>query len=209
MLFAALQYPSGRDYSHTKARTESYSSDIPILSGEVKWVGSSKQKGLRAIHLGCHPELVVKDLTASHLGFSDLRANSFPPSELDGDILWPQPGLPQRRIDLPILAIQASFIQGGMLLGLCIYDLALDGTGIATFLKVLAENCRAFHGQRGEAASKVQVPTALFDRTPLMQASGNGNTLSYHALLLNPQPSSSKAPRAPSFLLLPSRPHSP
>ena len=172
-------------------------SDIPILSGEVKWAGSSKQKGLCAIHLGCHPELVVKDLTASHLGFSDLRANNFPPSELNGDILCAHPGFPQQRIDLPILAIQASFIEGGMLLGLCIHHLALDGVGITTFLKVLAENCRVFQGQRGEAASKVQIPAALFDRTPLMQGSGNG--------LISDHPEYTILPRSltgpPAFLL--------
>ncbi|SLM40163.1 hypothetical protein LPUS_01350 [Lasallia pustulata] len=102
-------------------------SDIPILSGEVKWACPSKQKGLRAIHVGRRPELVVKDLTASHLGFADLHATYFPPSELDGDILCAQPGFPQQWIDLPILATQATFINGGLLLGICVYHLARRG----------------------------------------------------------------------------------
>lgn len=167
-------------------------SDIPILSGEVKWAGPSKQKGLRAIHLGGHPELIVKDLTASHLSLPDLRAKHFPPSELNGNILCAQPGFPQQRTDLPVLAAQASFIEGGMLLGLCIYHLALDGIGITTVLKVLAENCRKLRESSGQAPSKSQLPAELFDRTPLMHASGDG-LISDH----------------PEYFVLPSAPNGP
>ncbi|KAA6411123.1 MAG: hypothetical protein FRX48_05435 [Lasallia pustulata] len=156
-------------------------SDIPILSGEVKWACPSKQKGLRAIHVGRRPELVVKDLTASHLGFADLHATYFPPFELDGDILCAQPGFPQQWIGLPILATQATFINGG----------------ITTVLKILAENCRNFRTPYGQSSSKVQLPPELFDRAPLMYDSGHGLTSDHAEYVV--LPSSPTGP--PPFLL--------
>lgn len=177
-MILCLSLPSGTDNPDIirilRQGLKTTVSDIPILSGEVKWASSSKQKGLRAIHVGSHPELIIKDLTASHLGFADLHAEHFPPSELDGDVLCAQPGFPQQRTDLPVLAIQANFIEGGLLLVICIYHLALDGAGIITVLKVLAENCRNFRDPIGQTSSKVQLPAELFDRSPLMHGSGHG-----------------------------------
>ena len=149
-------------------------SDFPILSGEVKGAGQSRQKGLYAIHLGEHSELFVQDLTATHKSYANLCATHFPPSELNGDILCAQPAFPRQRTDLPILATQANFIEGGMLLGLCIHHLAMDGAGIRTVLRVLAKNCSNFREQTGHTPSKVQVPAELFDRTPLTHGSGSG-----------------------------------
>lgn len=69
-----------------------------------------------------------------------LRAGP-PIGMLDGKILTPFPGLPQHHgltSPAPIIALQANFIHGGLLLNMSFHHIAIDATGITQFIRLLS-----------------------------------------------------------------------
>ncbi len=87
--------------------------------------------------------------------YNELKAAQFPISALDAGKLSPLDMVPTSPTPA-VMAVQANFINGGLLLTTCIHHSASDGTGLATVLKVWAE-----HSRRENVADGLPSPIAL------------------------------------------------
>ena len=74
------------------------------------------------------------------LKFSDLRDANFSPGLLKPEVLSSVPGMIDFENEWDCCRIQATFIQGGLLLSVCILHLAMDGRAISQVIQALARN---------------------------------------------------------------------
>ncbi|CZT16693.1 uncharacterized protein RCC_02528 [Ramularia collo-cygni] len=107
----------------------------------------------RALVPGKGIELVIKDLTKSFTPFEQLESSGFPIAEFKDGELMPIDG-PIMPEPAAVSRFQLSFIDGGVLLSLCMYHHLSDGNGMNAIVRALAEECK----KAGEQSSKE--PTA-------------------------------------------------
>lgn len=121
------------------------------------------------------PRLVVQDLRhePSAPTMAALRAAEFPMAMLDEDLIAPLRTLPggprySPTDPEPVLLLQANFIQGGLILTVNGQHAAMDMTGLAEIIRLLAKACR------GEDFTEEEVSAAHIARdtvVPLLDAS--------------------------------------
>ena len=116
---------------------------IPILAGvlEPAQTGRDAERGLPIIRDGGQAHLIVKYLT-EEIQFSDLKDGNFPSRKLNPDVLVPVPRLNDPVEAKPILKVQATLIDGGVLLVISCHHIAADGAGISIITRALAAQCR-------------------------------------------------------------------
>ncbi|KAM0288935.1 hypothetical protein ACHAO9_006443 [Fusarium lateritium] len=130
---------------------------IGVLSSEAVPDLDAKQANL--LNLQRLPEDQIGDMVNNDLRgpglypwtYEQLKEKHFPISAFDVDLLmpgplWPQPGKPA-----PISLVQANFIEGGVLIGWCVFHMVGDATTYLTWTKVWAEECRRFQGLQVDA----------------------------------------------------------
>ncbi|EME83796.1 uncharacterized protein MYCFIDRAFT_214506 [Pseudocercospora fijiensis CIRAD86] len=129
----------------------------------------------RALAQGKGIELVIKDLSKEIPSYKDLEAAKFPLSAFRDDLLMPIPGsiMPEPQ---PVAKFQLSFIEGGVLLSVCIYHHLTDGNGMNTITKALGELCKQASEQSGDLP-----PRAMdTDRTIFKNLNGGLTDIKHH-----------------------------
>ncbi|KAL8690606.1 MAG: hypothetical protein Q9218_003991 [Villophora microphyllina] len=74
--------------------------------------------------------------------YLQLRDTGFPVASLPGDLLSPVPFVPMPPSPTPVLAVQANFIRGGLILCVAIHHSTADGSGMGNIISGLLRNCR-------------------------------------------------------------------
>mgnify|MGYP002718826491 FL=1 len=148
---------------------------IPEVACEAVPDTNSKQKGVLKFQLQENDDaqiIVVKDLRDSPgPGYEELKSKFFPVASFNADTFCRRSVWPSAGDRLPISAVQANFICGGVILTWCILHMAGDGTSFYTWMEVWAEECRRAAGLN--ISDAVQLPEALWkDRESVMRPSG-------------------------------------
>lgn len=141
---------------------------IPYLSAEVVPDPDAEQKGCLYLREGDFGELRVKTLDKSEfpLTYDEFRARNFPVDVLRDDVLCPVPSVPKAGDAVPVFVSQASFVEGGLLLSICIFHLVADGYSLSRVFQAWAQHCRK--AQDKNSREDVFLSSSAFERAPLM-----------------------------------------
>ncbi|CAD6448956.1 1d9e841f-50e3-4100-93be-a38953554741-CDS [Sclerotinia trifoliorum] len=170
-------------YNHLKLGLKRTLNEIPFLGGTVVSTGSPGKFQI---------ETLPSDLEGNQLIFNDLRTGSgnswphsykslrkarFPGNVFFDDCLSPVKGYMGLE-KLPVIAAQANFIDGGLILHLSVLHTACDVLAWNNVLFVLSKNVKAsWPAEDEEAASEklkdFEVLPSYLDRSPLMHGTTN------------------------------------
>lgn len=129
-----------------------------------------------------HSSFRFKDLTKILPSYVELRAEHFPLAKLPTAQLSPVNVLPQP--PQPVMAAQANFIEGGLLLTIAVHHSVCDGSGVDTIMDNWANNTAAL----GKGASFTQHDHPSNDRSRLMTGNPGANLANYPEYILTPSP---------------------
>ncbi|TEY69064.1 hypothetical protein BOTCAL_0117g00120 [Botryotinia calthae] len=169
-------------YNHLKLGLRQTIKEIPFLGGSVVSTGSPGKFRI---------ETLPGDFEGNQLIFNDIRTGSgnpwphsyknlrkarFPSTIFTDDCLSPvKRYMTQER--LPVIAAQANFIDGGLILHLSVLHTACDGLAWNNILSILSKNVKASWPTEAEVApDNLQNYTVLpsyLDRSPLMHGNLN------------------------------------
>lgn len=140
---------------------------LPRKNGEkVHWKAIRPYKGI---------ELVVKDLTQSFHGYDKLEETGFPIYEFKDGLLVPAPVAPSSYPAADMI-VQATLIEGGLLLAVCVCHDLTDGNGMNAIVKALGEQC-TLAGETTETLAPRKLDT---DRTIMLELTGSKTDLKDH-----------------------------
>ncbi|KAL9043676.1 MAG: hypothetical protein Q9214_003145 [Letrouitia sp. 1 TL-2023] len=153
---------------------------IPWLGGQVV---SQKQTGKSDIYQvvpyddPCPPILRIKHLD-EFSSYEELRKARAPASKLDASITAPMKGFPDSpdpSVPRPVLAIQANFLYGGLILCFAGMHNVMDGNGLGQLVKHFATLCRgeqiAFRDIEAILLDRKHIPPPLQTDQPLLDHS--------------------------------------
>ncbi|RYP70556.1 hypothetical protein DL771_005375 [Monosporascus sp. 5C6A] len=150
---------------------------IPELACEVVPDAEAKQAGcvkLQKLKEGDFEPLVSKDLRDPSLfpeTYAELKAKGFPLSAFKEDVIARRNTWPSAGEHLPVAAMQANFIRGGLILQCCFFHMLGDGKSFCTWTEVWADECRRAQGE--ELETPFELPDILYtDRQKVMKSSG-------------------------------------
>lgn len=138
---------------------------VPFLGGTI--AGGNDNGG--RIHIAAGPGVMLRSKVLTEdtsLSYAKLRDAQFPLSSLDDNIVSPLGMLPTGSAP-PVMAAQTNFVEGGLLLTVCLHHSALDAAGTSTVLKLWAGNAKLGLDSMPNAVFASLPPEAL-DRSPLM-----------------------------------------
>ncbi|CAG7970492.1 unnamed protein product [Penicillium salamii] len=140
--------------------------------------------------------LRVRDYTESLSSFVDLLSHKAPCSMIDGKLVASYPGFPESYDDsadkpAPILAIQANFIKGGLLLNFSTQHNAIDASGMMQVIKLFSV------AMQGVDFSSTAIQEGNRDRNTVIPLIPSGETIRDHSHLQIPP---NFAPSPPSIL---------
>ncbi|KAI9879280.1 MAG: hypothetical protein M1830_009010 [Pleopsidium flavum] len=143
----------------------------------------------------------VKDCSDVCPLYADIIKAQGPVSMLDGNVLCPLPGFPlsydESKIGpAPVVAVQANFIKGGLLLTFSNQHNIMDATGLFMFIMLLAT------AMRGEEIPDRAIEQANRDRKTVVPLLSAGEVIRDHSHLRRPLSSETSqppaAPRSPA-----------
>ena len=143
---------------------------IPFLGGILR----EDNDGRGRLHIASGPGILFRrvDLTENNsLSYPQLKDAHFPSNAFNGDELAPVGPVPEKS-GAPVMAAQANFIPGGLILTVCFHHFAVDAAGVGSVLRTWAENTRASHDGGSELKPVEPFPQELQDRTPLFGSKG-------------------------------------
>lgn len=143
--------------------------DLPVLTGQLVPVDDEKQPGKKDIVPGGNEELFVKDLTSS-LDYDHLKAKQFPLSTFDDETFWATPCMPAPGEKCPVFAAQANLVKGGWLLGISFWHLIMDGTALATTIRILAQNCLLVQDSSTQGPAGSKLSGDIFNKSRLHES---------------------------------------
>ena len=144
----------------------------------------------------------VKDCSDICPPYADLIKAQAPISLLDGSILCPFPGFPLSYSEAeigpaPVIAVQANFVKGGLLLNFSNQHNMMDATGLFTFIMLLAS---AMRGESIPQSILKQANRAPGTVVPLLD---EGETIKDHSHLVRPSNSAAIPQASPSAMAQP------
>ncbi|KAK7906554.1 hypothetical protein PG985_016291 [Apiospora marii] len=160
----------------------------------VQIVGSSQG----GVAIGC------KDLAKDMPSYADLKAQGFPLDKFSTAQLSPLGVMPEP--PSPVMAAQANFIEGGLLLTVAFHHSAGDATALETILGIWAQNTAAVASDSKAFASPDARST---DRSALMQGTPPASMDGFPEYLLKPDekqptvPADENAPPPAAFQMPP------
>ncbi|KAI4132405.1 MAG: hypothetical protein LQ347_002603 [Umbilicaria vellea] len=182
--------PPGTDhqtvYSNLRQGLALTLSEIPFLGGCVVPEEGSRGRVQIQVDKGYgmrfprrhHTNVSPRD--SSPKSYKELKAAHFPISELDSEKLSPLVTLPTSSTPA-VMAVQANFMNEGLLLTTSIHHSASDATALASILKVWAKHTRTV-----TEVDKLPPPAAIdwraMDRSPLMKGQAKPNIKDYPEL---------------------------
>lgn len=123
-----------------------------------------------------------------------MRANA-PITMLPGKILAPWPSLPLPHglePPLPVIAAQANFIRGGLLLNMSMHHVAIDGGGLVQVMRLLSNVLSS------RAIAPVEIEQANRDRRKVVPLIPRGEPVKDHSHLRRPPDWTPPVPKAPA-----------
>jgi hypothetical protein len=189
--------------SHGLAKTKEA---IPLLSHQLVKDTDAQQGGLyRLVPSDNSGKFHVKDLRGGKFKptYEELKKKHFPTSALPQDALCPLPIFPREATGIPVFAAQATLIDGGLILSICIMHLVADAKTIFEILKIWAQNCRHLQDPV-EVHSCQQLPAGLFEKDAFTRDIGCEASLIDHSISVPQHPDykvySSPPPPPPALL---------
>ena len=157
--------------------------ELPFLAGSVVPF-SKEQPWLRDLRPEGAAYLTTKDLT-QEIDYCRLRGAAFASSLLDAGKLCPRPEVVYVRDDpIEVCHIQASFVNGGLLLAYSIIHNVCDGVGISEMLKIFTAKLRLAHTGQPTSYSDNdpdgQQTIYSFDRNSVLCANGFCGDINAH-----------------------------
>ncbi|KAH6658937.1 trichothecene biosynthesis acetyltransferase [Truncatella angustata] len=208
------QFPQLKSYNHGFDVVTALEAAITDIVANIPWLGEQvvHECGINGssgiIRTAPWPTdldvanriLYVKDHTEVCPSYDELLENSGPVSMLDGSLLCPLPGFPLS-YDVakiggaaPVVAVQASFIRGGVIINFSNQHNVMDASGMFVFIMLLAI------AMQGKSLPQAYIDQANSDRTKVIPLLEPGEPLRDHSHLLKQVdlPPSVKAPPIPS-----------
>ncbi|KAH8901536.1 hypothetical protein GQ53DRAFT_740405 [Thozetella sp. PMI_491] len=142
--------------------------------------------------------LYVRDCTELCPSYAELAPKGAPVSMLDGQLLCPFPGFPlsydaAKIGPPPPVAVQASFIKGGLVLNFSNQHNMMDASGVFAFMALLAM------ALQGKELDPDFVTQANMDRAKVIPLLNPGEPIRDHSHLLKPaHPPTTKPPPGPA-----------
>ncbi|KAG9834440.1 hypothetical protein KCU98_g12281, partial [Aureobasidium melanogenum] len=166
LFFFPLEERNNDVLSLLEAALELTKKAIPVLTAEMFPDTESQQKGRFNLH--SDPDtgvLVKKDLRGglSPLTYRTLKEQGFPAAALSQDVLCPVPVFPMHAPPIPVFAAQATLVDGGVILNICIMHLVADARAIYEILKTWAQNCRHLQDPSMVPTCE-QLPLSVFEK---------------------------------------------
>lgn len=176
-------------------------SKIPWLADQVvdegKDHGKSGPYKLAPWPKDAQPNRIVRVKDCSNVcpSYADLIKAGAPVSKLDASVLCPFPGFPQSYDEsvigpAPVVAIQANFVKGGLLLNFSNQHNFMDATGLFMFIMHLAT------AMRGEELSDIAIQQGNRDPKTVIPLFPEGEPIRDHSHLIRPAPANG-TPAAP------------
>ncbi|EKV06855.1 hypothetical protein PDIG_76280 [Penicillium digitatum PHI26] len=128
----------------------------------------------------------IKDYRENLPAFADFVKSGAPCSMIDGKLIAPYPGFPvsyqgSPENPAPIIAIQANFVQGGLLLNFSAQHNVIDASGMMQVIQLFAT------AMRGDEYSLSAVEEGNRDRTRVIPLIAPGNPIKDHNHLKLPE----------------------
>ncbi|CZR45045.1 trichothecene 3-O-acetyltransferase [Fusarium proliferatum ET1] len=176
--------------THRKAVTDALENALSSLTHQIDWLGGQVIEKDGILLPVPWPEdgpkneiLRRKDCDTLLPTMHDLIGRGVPISELDAGIVSPFPGLSAgHRLEppVPIVALQANFISGGMLLTMCFHHIVMDGTAAFQFIRHLAS------ALEGKQISPTDLVQANRDRRSVVRLLSPGEPIKDYTDLRRP-----------------------
>ncbi|KAK9413213.1 hypothetical protein SUNI508_11989 [Seiridium unicorne] len=175
---------------------------IPWLGGQVAREGGSAGILKPAPWPADAPEnliLRVKDCKDLLPSMAELLYESVPIERLDSKLLSPFPGLSEGHKlspPVPIVALQANFLENGLILTMCFHHIVMDGTAAVQFILHLATILN------GGRLSSADIEQANRDRSSVVKLLSRSEPVKDHSHLRRPPGFMYQAPEsAPTWCL--------
>lgn len=126
--------------------------------------------------------LRYKDLSTTLPSYAELRASNFPIAKLTTTNLSPLGVMPQP--PQPVMAAQANFIKGGLLLTVAVHHSVCDASAVYTILESWANNTSAAQG----LANPTNYDPVSNDRTLLMNGDTSAKIEEFPEYFIQPTP---------------------
>jgi hypothetical protein len=132
----------------------------------VPWKAIKPYKGI---------EFVIKDFRTELPSYRELERKGFPTAEFKDDLLVPVP-IPIQPEPNAEMIVQASLIEGGLLLTVCLCHNLTDGNGMNAIMIALAEQC----GLAAQVEGPLEPRVMSMDRRVMLKLTGSKNQLGDH-----------------------------
>lgn len=159
--------------SDLKAGLAATLTEIPFLAGDIVAEEGGKEKVQLEIGEDAGVDFTVRDYTLPETrglwttgSYKELEAAHFPITSLTDSLLSPTGMIPMAPRN-PVIAVQANFIDGGLLLVFSKHHSGTDGTGNMVMLKSWARNTAL--AAAGQKVTPTALPKEAFDRSVLME----------------------------------------
>lgn len=140
---------------------------LPAQNGEkAPWRGFEGSQGIK---------LIVKDLRQDFPAFADLEAGGFPVAAFKDRLLVPVPVKIQPDPNAEMV-VQATLIEGGLLLAVCLCHNLTDGNGMNAIMIALGEQCKLAAGLEGPLDPR----RMMTDRKVMLELTGSKTSLDDH-----------------------------
>lgn len=133
---------------------------------DVPWKAIKPYKGI---------EFRIKDLRNEIPSYKELESKGFPVAAFKDDLLVPVPVMYQPEPNA-VMIVQASLIEGGLLLTVCLCHSLTDGNGMNAITIALAEQC----GLAAHAEGPLKPRAMNVDRKVMVELTGDKKELSDH-----------------------------
>ena len=133
---------------------------------DVPWKAIKPYKGI---------EFRIKDFRSEIPSYKDLESKGFPVAAFKDDLLVPVPVMYQPEPNAEMI-VQASLIEGGLLLTVCLCHSLTDGNGMNAIMIALAEQCKLAAQVEGLLESRAM----NMDRKVMVELTGNKKNLGDH-----------------------------
>lgn len=171
------------------AVVEALRTGLDHLVDKIPWLGwqVGQESGVRTVIPW--PEgvsrnlLLVKHCDDTIIPMEELLEAGAPISKLDGKVLAPWPGIPQPhglKSPVPVITLQANFVQGGVIINLSCHHTMMDATADFQLLKLLATV------MAGDELPQSEVQEANRDRRHVVQLIPRSEPLKDHSHLRRP-----------------------
>lgn len=180
-------------YADLKAGLAQTITRIPWISGNVGSEEDSSPEHQRIAVVDGRFGVLLKfsDLTASAgqvPSYEELKAAHFPLSKLSTAQLSPLGVMPQDKTP-SVMAAQANFIKGGLLLTVCAHHSVCDATGLGTVLQTWAQMTSSAHN----GSSLSSIDPRINDREPLMTGISGDTLDQFPEYVMAPTPPAASA----------------